>query len=173
MMWAETTRVPVVAARSIKNAMEEIPKFMQQRMQNTIRLGAGAIIIKDGKTLLAKRKGKHALAIGHWGSSGGHVEPGESPAQAAIREAREELGIEIGNLKFLICLDEQWKNGKQYVDIIFLADILSGKPIPMEPDKVEVVEWFPLNKLPEPIFPPVEIALRNLQTGKLYDEYKE
>lgn len=139
----------------------------------SIRLGAGVIIIKDGKTLLAKRKGQKALAKGHWGSAGGHVEPGETPAQAAIREAKEELGIDVGNLKFLTCLDEQWKDGRQYVDVIFLAEIISGQPKPMEPDKVEAVDWFALDNLPEPMFAPVKIALQALKTGRHYDEYKE
>ncbi len=79
----------------------------------------------------------------------------------------------MGNLKFLVCLDEQWKDGRQYVDIIFLADIISGEPRPMEPDKVEVAAWFPLDDLPEPMFAPVKIALQALKTGRQYDEYKE
>ncbi|MCL5774683.1 MAG: NUDIX hydrolase [Patescibacteria group bacterium] len=138
-----------------------------------IRLGAGVIVVKDGKTLLAKRSSKKSLGQGQWGSAGGHVEPGETPAQAAIRETQEELGIIVGNLKFLVCLDEQWKDGRQYVDIIFLADIISGEPRPMEPDKVEVAAWFPLDDLPEPMFAPVKIALQALKTGRQYDEYKE
>ncbi|MCL5008726.1 MAG: NUDIX domain-containing protein [Patescibacteria group bacterium] len=145
---------------------------MEKEPLQQIRVGAGVIVIKDGKTLLAKRK-KKALGDGQWGSAGGHVEAGETPAQAAIRETREELGIEVGNLKFLTCLDEQWKNGKQYVDIIFLADILSGDPRPMEPDKVEAVGWFSLDDLPEPLFAPVRLALRNIKQGQHYDEYKE
>src|SRR5258708_34689240 len=39
-----------------------------------------------------------AWATGHsdgWGTVGGAVDPGESPAEAAIREAREEIGAEI------------------------------------------------------------------------------
>ncbi|TAN33045.1 NUDIX hydrolase [Patescibacteria group bacterium] len=68
-----------------------------------IKVGAGAVIIKDGKTLLAKRKGAHA--DGCYGSIGGHVEFGESPMETVKREATEELGVEIGNLKFVSC----WK----------------------------------------------------------------
>jgi len=139
---------------------------------NYIKAGAGIIIVKDGKTLLAKRK-KKTLGDGHWGSSGGHVEIGETPAQAAIREAKEELGIEVGNLQFLICIDEQWLDGKQYIDIIFLADIISGEPKNMEPEKIEAVGWFPVNDLPEPMFPPVKLALQAIKTGKKYDEFKE
>ena len=122
---------------------------------------------------MAKRAAQKSLGSGHWGSAGGHVEPGETPAEAAIRETKEELGIVVGNLKFLVCLDEQWKDGRQYVDIIFLADILSGEPKSMEPDKIESVGWFPLDDLPEPMFAPVKIALEALKTGKHYDEYKE
>jgi 8-oxo-dGTP diphosphatase len=92
---------------------------MEETSKVQIKVGAGVIIIKDNKTLLAQRKSKKTLGGSQWGSAGGHVELGETPAQAAVREAREELGIEVGNLRFLVCLDEQWRDGKQYVDFIF------------------------------------------------------
>ena len=57
---------------------------------NIIKVGAGVVILKDGKTLLLKRKGSHSADC--WGSAGGHVEFGETPAEAVKREAREELG---------------------------------------------------------------------------------
>lgn len=139
--------------------------------EQTIKLSAGAIIIKDGKTLLAKRKGA-IIAEGGWGSSGGHVEFGETPAEAAIREAKEELGIDIGNLKFIACISEQWY-GKQYVDVVFLADIIGGEPKVNESDRVEEAAWFDLNNLPEPLFEPVRIGLDAVKTGKNYYEFKK
>lgn len=51
---------------------------------------AGCIIIKDGKTLMLKHK-----KIGAWLPPGGHVEPEEFPYEAAIRETKEETGIDV------------------------------------------------------------------------------
>lgn len=146
---------------------------MEKISNQQIKVGAGVIIVKDGKTLLAKRKNSKSIGLGSWGSAGGHVEFGETSAQAAIRETEEELGIKVGNLKFLICLDEQYRGGKHYIDIIFSADILSGTPSVMEPDKIEAVGWFGLDDLPEPMFAPVKIALQALNDGSHYHDFKE
>jgi 8-oxo-dGTP diphosphatase len=51
-----------------------------------------AIIIREGKVLLARRKQGEALA-GFWEFPGGKVEPGETPEECLRRELKEELGI--------------------------------------------------------------------------------
>jgi 8-oxo-dGTP diphosphatase len=134
------------------------------------KLGAGVVIIKDGKTLLAKRKGAHAS--GMWGSMGGHVEFGETPIEAAKRESMEELGIKIGNFKFLACTN-MLKEGKHYVDVSFIAEIISGEPKIMEPHKIEEIGWFPMDDLPDPLFGPVATCFEAIKTGQNYFEMKE
>lgn len=138
-------------------------------MDGVIKVGAGAVVVQDGKVLLAKRKGRSA---GMWGSMGGHVEPGETPAQAAKREAMEELGIEIGDLRFAVCASLT-KDDAQVIDISFTAKIISGEPRICEPDKVEEIGWFPLDALPEPLFEPVWTVLEAERTGQRYFEIKK
>lgn len=135
-----------------------------------IKIGAGCVIIQNGKTLLAKRKG--SFAAGYWGSIGGHVEFGETPIEATKREAMEELGVEIGNVQFAACASIQ-KFGKQYIDVSFTAEILSGEPRICEPDKVEELGWFDLNNLPEPMFDPVKTVLNAIASGQRYSEIQE
>jgi len=137
--------------------------------EGQIKFGAGAVIVKDGLILLAKRKGKHGS--GMWGSVGGHVEFGESPQEAVKREAKEELGIEIGNIKFAMCMN-MIREGKHYLDVSFTAEIISGEPQIQEPDKMESIGWYPLDNLPSPLFPPVEAVLKSLKTGEQYFESK-
>ncbi len=57
-----------------------------------IRLGASAAIFKNDKLLLVQR-GTGAFT-GLWSLPGGHIHDGEAPKAAAIREVREETGIE-------------------------------------------------------------------------------
>jgi 8-oxo-dGTP diphosphatase len=135
-----------------------------------IQVGAGVIIVHEGKTLLAKRKGSHGE--GAWGSLGGHVEFGESPVDAVKREALEELGIEIGNIRFVVCTNLV-KYGKHYVDLTFLADIVSGEPRIVESDRIEYLEWFPVDELPDPLFEPVRIAFEAMKTGQSFFDIKE
>jgi 8-oxo-dGTP diphosphatase len=131
------------------------------------KVGAGVVIIRNGKTLLAKRKGSRAS--GTWGSTGGHVEYGESPTQAVIREAQEELGIEIGGFVFVSCTN-MLKHGKHYIDISFTGEIISGEPYIREPDKIEEIGWFALDALPSPLFEPVRIVLEAMKSGEHYFE---
>jgi 8-oxo-dGTP diphosphatase len=63
----------------------------------TVRVGVGVIIERDGKILLGLRKSEHGE--GRWGFVGGHLEHGESPEDCVRREAREEIGAELENLK--------------------------------------------------------------------------
>ena len=56
-------------------------------------VGVGVIIIKEGKILLAERKGSHGQNT--WASAGGHLVFGESLEECARREVLEEFGIHI------------------------------------------------------------------------------
>lgn len=63
------------------------------------RVAVAAVALVDDlarptRLLAARRSGPPALA-GGWEFPGGKVEPGESPEHAAVREAREELGVEV------------------------------------------------------------------------------
>ena len=120
------------------------------------KVGAGFIVVHNGKILLAKRKNAHGA--GTYGSCGGHMEAGESVYDTMKREAMEELGIEVGNFRFVSCTN-LIKYGKHYLDLSFEADILSGEPRIIDTEKIESVGWYPLHQLPEPLFEPVRIAL--------------
>lgn len=67
---------------------------MEDKMEErrTVRVAA-AIIIKDGKVLATQRG--YGDYKDWWEFPGGKLEPGETPAQAAEREIREELDAEI------------------------------------------------------------------------------
>ena len=137
---------------------------------NNIKVGAGLLIIKEGKVLMTKRKSE--LGNGEYGTVGGHVEFGEHPMAAAAREAKEELRIEVGSMKFLDCASVI-KYGKHYIDISFTAEIISGIPEILEPEKIESVGWYSLDALPSPIFEPVKKIIEAYKTKNNYFEMKE
>jgi 8-oxo-dGTP diphosphatase len=129
------------------------------------KVGVGILILREGKTLLGKRKNVHAA--GQWGSVGGHVEHLESLESAALREMKEEAGIEVENLRFL-CVVNYKNDPKHYIDIGFVADWKSGEPEIREPDKLEEWRWFDLNDMPEPLFDMLPSYLEAYKTGKTF-----
>lgn len=59
------------------------------------RIGIGVILLNpDGLVLIGKREGSHAP---YWSNPGGYLEPGEPFETAAIREVKEETGLDIVN----------------------------------------------------------------------------
>ncbi len=98
-------------------------------------VGIGTVIWKDGKVLLIKR-GK-APGLGDWSIPGGAQELGETIEATAHREALEEAGCCIKNLKFLRVVDELLHDSSgnleyHYTLIDFDADWASGTPSPGE-----------------------------------------
>ncbi len=128
-------------------------------------VGVGVVFVRDGRVFLAKRQGSHGDAT--WASAGGHLEMGESLEECARREAWEELGVEVGDLRYL-CTSNIVAYGKHYVDFEFLGEIGNQEPRLAEPDAFSESAWFPLDQLPHPLFEAVRYALDSLRTGRYY-----
>ena len=128
-------------------------------------VGVGVIIIKEGKILLAERKGSHGENT--WASAGGHLEFGETLEECARREVLEEFGIRIQRMTFL-CVSNVIAYDRHYVDFEFLGDINIQSPKIQEQDSFTNLQWFSLSELPNPLFEPVRIAIDSLLTGQNY-----
>ena len=74
----------------------------------------------------------------------GFVEPGESAKQAVVREIREEVGIEVQNIRYIT--SQAWPFPDQLM-LAFKAEYKSGEIIPQE-DEIEEAKWFKKNDLP-------------------------
>jgi 8-oxo-dGTP diphosphatase len=80
---------------------------------------AAIILLQEDKIALIER---HRAGLHYFTFPGGHVEPGETPEQAAVREAREELGLDV-SIKSLLA--EIWWHAKpQYY---YLVEAVGGK----------------------------------------------
>ncbi len=137
-----------------------------------IKVGVGMIVIRqiDGRPhiMLHQRKKEHGN--GNWGSGGGHLEYGESILDCAMRELREEAGpgVKVKNVRMLGVYNFTEKKPKHYVDISFVGEWEAGDPENMEPHKATDWQWFALDDLPAPLFPPVRIYLEAYKTGKTF-----
>ena len=128
-------------------------------------VGVGVIFLRNSQVFLAKRHGAHGEDTR--ASAGGHLETGETLENCARREAMEEMGVTVGEMRYL-CLSNIIAYGKHYVDVEFLGDIGSQEPALVEPEGFSESGWFPLDSLPKPLFHAVWYALDSLKTGQSY-----
>lgn len=84
---------------------------------------AAAIIRKEDKILAAQR-GYGEFKDG-WEFPGGKLEPGETGAQACVREIQEELRVTIGNLSHLCTVEHDYETFHLSMEC-FLCEILDG-----------------------------------------------
>ena len=93
-------------------------------------VGVGALILREGKILLEKRRNQPAQ--GKWSIPGGVVEVGEPLEEAVIRETLEETGLTVEeprlvDLVYQIDRDAEGKVKYHFVIIDYLAEPVSGE----------------------------------------------
>jgi len=120
---------------------------------------AGALIVHDGRVLLVKRGIQPFL--GYWDIPGGFLEEDELPEVGAIREVREETGLEIRLTDLLGFYVDRYMYGDEggyCLNIYFLAEVTGGKEQPG--DDAADLAWFAPDELPDEIaFDHVRVVL--------------
>ena len=123
----------------------EHERLLSERLQGWQPDVRGTLLfLRDGNEVLLIRK-KRGHGAGKINGPGGKIDPGESPLQAALRETREETGVQVrdatlmAEFRFLDLVALQWYG------YVFLAHDWQGTPI-------ETVEadpyWCPIDELP-------------------------
>jgi len=111
-------------------------------------VGVGAVIIKDGKILLEKRKSEPGR--GKWSIPGGLVELGESISQTVVREVAEETGLEVYAPELIDVVDNvvRDENGevKYHFVIVDYFVKLKGGNMKASSD-AEELQWVPLDEV--------------------------
>lgn len=111
--------------------------------------GVSAVVLDaNDRVLLTRRKDN-----GRWAIVSGILEPGEEPGPAALREIREEAGVDAELVRLTsVDVTEQitYPNGDvaQYLDITFLARHISGEARVADDENL-AVEWFAVDAVPE------------------------
>ena len=101
-------------------------------------------LFQDGKVLLQK-KSSGRFGEGKWNAPGGKLRLGESPPAAAIREVREETGLEVKGVEEAGLLNFRDEAGKSFSVHVFTAQDFSGE---VRGNEEGELQWFPTQELP-------------------------
>ncbi len=134
---------------------------------------AYVFLLRDGASpgrdeVLLQRRQNTGYMDEHWAAAAaGHVERGETAYDAAIREAIEEIGVELGDLTFVTSMQRTQHADPidERIDFFFTCRSWRGEPRVVEPEKAAAMQWFPLDALPEPVVPHELFVLERLGTG--------
>jgi 8-oxo-dGTP pyrophosphatase MutT (NUDIX family) len=143
----------VLIAVSAKHLTVPIPEFivaLRQRIGHAPLWLAGitAVVIRDQQVLLIQRSDN-----GAWTPVTGIVEPGENPADCAVREVFEESGIHTVARRLAwvhVTRPIVHVNGDhaQYLDHVFRMDWVGGEPFPADDESLQA-RWFDLADTPD------------------------
>lgn len=106
-----------------------------------VHVTGSAIVVGPRGVVLLKHK-----RLGFWLQPGGHIDPGESPFEAAVREAREETGLDVqvpgGGEPRLVHVDvHPGGRGHTHLDLRYVLDGGDADPTPPE-DESQEIGWF-------------------------------
>lgn len=144
---------------------------MKERYQSKVAVFLILTREENGKTgiLLQERYNTGYMDGKYDAACSGHLEKGESVSMALVREAKEEIGIDI-NEKDLRFVELIHSYKEDYINVFFTTKKYSGTPKIMEPEKCDDLRWFDIENLPENIFPRIKNVLININKGILYDD---
>ena len=118
--------------------------YQIRQITSGMTLGVRMMLLKDGGVMLVR----HTYLPG-WHMPGGGVDAGESILEAAVREAREEAGVEIAEPAQLFGV---YRNGKRDHVALFISRDWEQARSPRLPSlEISACEMFDLNALPDDI----------------------
>ncbi len=124
---------------------------------------AGTEILLQRRCNTGYMDGKYDMACS------GHLEKDETMAHAIVREAHEELGIEIDEQDLeLVHLLHPYKEG--YINAFFKPKKYTKTPVIMESNKCDDLSWFNINNLPENIIPKIKHVIECIKNKVLYSD---
>lgn len=137
---------------------------------------AAYLILKKADKLLFGKRTNTGYMDDYYGLPAGHAEAGEPLKQTMIREAQEEIGLELkpSQLEFAFLLHRFSPNDpggqSERIDVFYQCSDWKGTVKNNEPEKCVELQWFDLESLPAKTVPYIEYALKQISNGQVYGE---
>lgn len=123
-------------------------------MDQKPQVGTAMIITRDDKVLLMKRRGPHGK--GTWSTPGGHLDFGETLEGCARREAKEEVGLDVFDVRFRTVTNDVFEEEGRHYITIWMDGRSTGEPYLASDEEAEEIGWYAWDALPQPLFLPLE-----------------
>lgn len=139
---------------------------MRARFPATVHL----LFIRDNSVLIARRLNT-GYRDGEYSVPAGHLDGGETVLAAGVREAQEEVGLELhpADLEFAGVMHRT--EDDERVDFFVRVRRWQGEPFNNEPEKCDDLRWVDMRLLPDNMVPYVRRAIANHMRGILFDEF--
>jgi 8-oxo-dGTP diphosphatase len=128
------------------------------------------LIVSRSQVLLGRRCGT-GFADGQYSVPAGHLELGESVVLAAVREAKEELNIDVDpdDMRFVQVMHNSYGIGR--LAFFFKVERWEGDIVNMEPHKCDDLRWFDTGDLPANMVPYIREAVEHYLSGRALTLY--
>ncbi|MEU4328690.1 2'-5' RNA ligase family protein [Nonomuraea dietziae] len=171
LLRAELVQVAAVAvkwAQALERRGGAVAPHEVKRARFRTIVDVHVLFVREGRVLLGRRANT-GYADGLWHLPSGHLEEGESALAAAVREAREEVGVVIdpADLTFVHAMHR----APDRMGLFFRAERWTGEPYNAEPGKCAALDWHPLDALPDDLVPYPEAALLAILRGEPFAQF--
>lgn len=106
---------------------------------------AGCVVEKDNKILMVQER--QEICYGQWNYPAGHVDEFENITDAAVRETKEETGLDV-KIKGVLPIHELELRNETCVIIRFVAEVIGGK-IEFDSNEILDVKWKSIDEINE------------------------
>ena len=129
------------------------------------------LVLRRGNDVLFGQRQNTGFEDGSWHLPSGHLEASESVVDALIREAKEEIGIDIkpDDVQFSHIMHNSSSGGR--MAFFFAVRSWEGEPENQEPDKCSALQWFSSNELPEHMIDYCRVAMEHIRSGQPFSTY--
>jgi 8-oxo-dGTP diphosphatase len=124
-----------------------------------------------GDHILLLRRHNTGYEDGKLSVIAGHLDGGEQVKDAARREAREEVGVDIEREDLAVVGVMHRLTTDERIDWFLTAERWAGEPVNREPHRCSQLVWSPLEDLPQDVIPYVRRSIQNYREGMWFDSY--
>ncbi len=148
---------------------------MTSKKQRHVMVVAVHLFVIDQDKVLLLRRSNTGYEDGNYSVPAGHVEAGEGTLTAMVREAREEIGVDIDpdDLIIVHVMHRQQEGQEERVDFFFKPKRWRGEICNAEPEKCDELRWVAFDQLPENTVPYIRQAWQHAQLDDIYSERVE